>query len=27
VYDHQPIEGSDEAALLEVLATLREWAQ
>jgi len=27
VYDHQPIEGSDEAALLEVLATPREWAQ
>ncbi|MDA9233069.1 oxygen-dependent coproporphyrinogen oxidase [Flavobacteriaceae bacterium] len=27
VYDHQPIEGSDEAALLEVLATPREWAK
>ena len=27
VYDHQPIEGSDGAALLEVLATPREWAQ
>ena len=27
VYDHQPLEGSDEAALLEVLATPREWAQ
>jgi coproporphyrinogen III oxidase len=27
VYDHQPLEGSAEAALLDVLATPREWAQ
>ena len=27
VYDHQPLKGSAEAALLDVLATPREWAQ